>query len=104
MNAVKQFVDGEVVSPEVLSIAKSPCADLAYWTKDLERTSGSELLVPADGSHPYLRNCMRLRNVQGVVLDSSQYPLVDLIWGQILKVLAKAASCCHHVMIHREAH
>lgn len=45
------FVDGESVSEELLSIAKSSCGSLAYWAKDLERT-GNELLVSADGGWP----------------------------------------------------
>jgi len=44
------FVDGDVVSSELLGIAKSACGSLAYWVKDL--SSGVELDPAADGGWP----------------------------------------------------
>lgn len=46
------FVDGDAVSSELLSCAKSVCGSLAYWDKDLERSCCEELQATSDGGWP----------------------------------------------------
>jgi len=46
------FVNGELVSEDVLKIAKGACGSLAYWAKDLERSFGGELDCSSDGGWP----------------------------------------------------